>query len=412
MSENQEYKPKRHWRRLVGGGVIGLVVVAGLTYALRKQPLPVDLATVERGPLAVTIEAEGRTRVADVYVVSAPVIGRMQRIEARAGDRVVAGETVLASIRPTAAAFLDVRSRRQAESVVRTARAATNLARASRDRARAELDYAQNELKRAEALARKGTIAVSALDRARLSVRIANSALQTGRAALAVRQSELATAEAALIDPLTSGDEASCCIALKAPVDGRVLRLLQESEQVVIAGTPLIEVGDPENLEIVVDLLSSDAVRVKVGAVAEIVGWGGNSHLAAVVRRIEPFGFTKISTLGIEEQRVNLIIDFTGPSTDRARLGHGYKIDARIRLWLGEDVVKVPVAALFRENNDWAVFVANDGIARIARVGIGHRNSREAEVVSGLEPGAQVVLHPSDRIADLVKIEPRQDALR
>jgi HlyD family secretion protein len=401
-------RPKRHWRRIAAGAVVAIVIALALYYAFRPQPIPVDLAEVTVGVLEVDLEAEGQTRVADVYVVSAPVAGRMQRIEAQVGDEITAGETVLASIRPTAASFLDVRSRRQAEATVRTARAATNLARAERDRARAELDYAESELRRAEALAEKGNISASTLDRARLSVRTAQAALHTGRAALAVRQSELDTAEAALIDPLSGSEGAGCCITLKAPVDGRVLRILKESEQVVAAGMPLIEIGDPRDLEVVVDLLSSDAVKVKVGAAAEIVGWGGDEALAARVRRIEPFGFTKVSTLGIEEQRVNLILDFVGPPQARARLGHGYRVDARIRLWRGENVLKVPVAALFRERNEWAAFVVAAGVARLQPIQIGRRNQRHAQVLSGLEAGASVVLHPSDRVVDGTVIEQRQ----
>ena len=339
MSEQQSGKDRSHWRRIIGGGLVAAVIIAVLSYAFYPQPLPVDLAEIGRGPLEVTVEAEGQTRVADVYVVSAPVAGRMQRIEVQAGDPVVAGDTVLVSIRPTASAFLDVRSRRQAETTVQTARAAMNLARAERDRARAELDYAENELTRAETLAEKGNVSASALDRARLGRRTARAALNTARAALAVRQSELDTAETALIDPMANGGGSGCCITLKAPVDGRVLRLLQESEQVVAAGTPLVEIGNPRDLEVVVDLLSSDAVRVKLGAATEIVGWGGGRPLPAKVRRIEPFGFTKISALGIEEQRVNLIIDFTGPAEGRARLGHGYRVDARINENGGDKLV-------------------------------------------------------------------------
>jgi HlyD family secretion protein len=412
MSEQHERKPKRHWRRIIGGMIAAGVIVAALVQAFRPQPLPVDLAEISRGPLHVNVEAEGQTRVADVYVVSAPLAGRMQRIEVQAGDRVVAGETILASIRPTASVFLDVRSRRQAETSVQTARAAMNLGSAERDRARAELHYAKSELARAETLARQGNVPVRTLDRARLSLRTARAALNTARASLAVRQSELDTAEAALIDPLAIGGGTDCCIALKAPVDGQVLRLLQESEQVVAAGTPLVEIGNPRDLEVVVDLLSSDAVRVEVGAATEIVGWGGAHPLPARVRRIEPFGFTKVSALGIEEQRVNLIIDFTGPAESRARLGHGYRVEARISLWHGENVLRVPVGALFREGNDWAVFLASDGAAHLQIIELGRRNRRQAEVTAGLEPGAWVILHPSDRISEGSTVAARENSAR
>jgi predicted ABC-type transport system involved in lysophospholipase L1 biosynthesis ATPase subunit len=230
------------------------------------------------------------------------------------------------------------------------------------------------------------------------------------RAELQVRESELETARAALIepgvDPMT-GARAGCCVELRAPVSGRILRILDESEEVVLAGTPLLEIGDPDDLEVVVDLLSQDAVRVAPGALVLIEGWGGGALLNGRVQRVEPYEFTKVSALGIEEQRVNVIIDFVDPAAARRALGHGYRVMARIVVWQADDVVILPVGALFRRGDAWAVYVDEDGRARERAVAIGHRNSLYAEVLEGLEPGDAVVLHPGDRIAADVRIVAR-----
>lgn len=397
-------------KQVIRYAAVATVVVAGLIYAFWPQPVPVDTALIGKGELVVTIDGDGRTRVREVYVVSAPVPGRVLRIERHVGDAVVANETLLATIQPTDPAFLDRRARAQAESVAKAAEAAFALAEAEQARAIAELDFAQSELVRAEQLAARGNVSQRDLDRAKLIVRTAKAAVATAKATVEIRRFELETARAGLIEPGGSGDEADgqlCCVDVISPVSGRVLRVMHESETVVVAGAPLVEVGDSRDLEIVVDLLSSDAVRVAEGAEVVIEDWGGRDALSGRVRQVEPTGFTKVSALGIEEQRVNVLIDFTDPPDRWRDLGHGYRIEAHIVVWLGADVLTLPLGALFRDGDRWAVFVAAAGRARLRHVEIDHANGREAQVTAGLSEGDTVILHPSDLIAAGVRIVPR-----
>ncbi len=399
-------------RGYLGWGAIGAMLLAGLAYAFWPRPVPVDFGTVTRGPMQVTVGDEGRTRVKDAFVVSAPLAGRLQRIELKAGDAVAAAKTVVASIRPTDPTFLDVRSRRQAETAADAAEDARDLAAAELRRAEAEESFSRQDLERATKLTLGSSISQRDLDRYRLDYETRRAAVAAAKATFNVRSHELETARAALIGPETKADDAApaerCCISVFAPVSGRVLRLLQESETVVTAGTPLLEIGDPHDLEVVVELLSTDAVKVRAGAPVIVSGWGGDGTLAGVVRRVEPFGFTKISALGVEEQRVNVIVDLTGPPERRVALGHGYRVDVAIVIWQADQVVRVPVGALFREGADWAVFAVRNGRARLARLKLGHMNGTDAEVASGLAAGDQVVLHPFDRIADGTAVEARE----
>ncbi len=400
-------------RRAVIWGVLALLLVGGLIHAFMPQPVPVDLGTVSRGALRVTVDDEGRTKVKDIYVVSAPLAGRALRIEIEAGDAVVAGETVVATIYPNDPEFLDVRSQSKAEADVKAAEAARVLANAELGRVGAELAFALDDFERARALADRKHISERALDAAVLEVKTREAAVASAEAALRVREFELERARAVLIEPGAAGatggatGEGGCCIDVRAPINGRVLRVLHESEGVVQAGAPLLELGDPRMLEIVTELLSSDAVKVTPGAPVLIEAWGGGVVLSGRVRRVEPFGFTKVSALGIEEQRVNVIIDLTDPPAMWRSLGHGYRVETRIVVWQAEDVLKAPVSALFRDGEDWMVFVAADGAAVTRRVVIGHANSHAAEVLSGLEEGERVVLHPSDRVEQGVMLVDR-----
>jgi len=393
-------------RRLIWYAVVAVLVAGALVYAFLPQPVPVDLAVLERGELLVTIDGDGQTRVREVYVVSSPVSGRVLRIESHVGDEVEANKTLLATIEPGDPTFLDRRARAQAEAAIKAAEAALALAEAEQARALAELDFARAELARAEQLAKRGNISQRDLDRARLEVRTRRAAVNTAAATVEMRRYELDTARAALIQPgEDDGEGAShaCCVEVYAPVDGRILRIIHESEGVVPAGTWLVELGNPHDLEIVVDLLSDDAVRVKQGAQVAIEDWGGMS-LTGRVRRVEPYAFTKVSALGIEEQRVNVVIDFTDPPDRWQGLGHGYRVNARIRDWLGEAVLRLPIGALFRDGEEWAVFVVEDGVAVLRHIEIGHSNGRYAEVLDGLAKGDSVILYPGDRIADGVRI--------
>lgn len=388
-------------------------LLAGLllffVYAFSPKPVPVDLASVTRGPMEVFVRDEGYTRVHDVYVVAAPVSGYLLRIDSEVGDPVVANETLLADLLPTSPQFLDERSLSQARASIHSAEAALKLAQAETRDAIAQRKFAAADVRRIRPLTQKGHASQVELERAELALDSATAALDTARAAERVREGELENARAALIQPNRGKPSTKeNIVPVTAPVNGRVLRLRQESENVVLAGTPLVEIGNPAELEIVVDLLSRDAVQVQPNAAVKILSWGGDHPLHGRVRLIEPFGFTKISALGIEEQRVNVIIDFTDPREQWSRLGHGYRVDAEILLWRGEDVVQVPTGALFRYRGDWAVFTVQDDRAVVTRVEIGHNNGQTAEVLDGLSEGDVIVLHPSERIADGVALERRE----
>lgn len=386
---------------------IALFLLLFFVWALLPQPAPADFARAEIGELMVTIGDEGETRIKDVYVVSAPVAGRVERIEMEVGDTVIADETVLALFQPQDPSVLDARSRSEAEAGV-------DLAEAARARAKAQLDFAQSDLRRQEKLFREGTISELALDKAKLAVKTAQAEYDQTVATVGKRRSDLQSSRAALSaagKPMGPGVKINY-VPVRAPVSGQVLKRMQQSEAILAAGTPLLEIGDPANLEIVTDLLSSDAVKVKEGQDVIIEDWGGPKPLKGVVRRIEPFGFTKISALGIEEQRVNVITDFTSPHEEWARLGHGYRVETRIVIERRLDVLKIPVSALFRDGEDWAVFAVNgndgSGTAKLAKVKVGSRNTLEAEILSGLKTGERVIVHPSDKVADGVRVAERE----
>jgi HlyD family secretion protein len=385
-------------------------LLIALVWMFRPRPVFVDLATVARGPLLVSVSDEGETRVRDVFVVSAPVPGLMRRIELEAGDTVVADDTVIAQIEPSDPSFLDRRTEAEARAAVRAAEAAQAYASAELKRAEAERDFAESELKRYEGLAARSTISQSDLDSARRRARTAVAAVQEARAGLQVRASELEQARARLLAPgARPGRRTDCdCVLVRSPVSGRVLKVNNESEGVVASGTPLVEIGDPRHLEVVTDLLSTDAVKVKAGQRVLIEGWGEPRPLEGVVRRVEPYGFTKVSALGVEEQRVNVVIDFTDPPELWRRLGHGYRVEPRVVLWESPDVLKVPLSSLFRDKGRWAVFVERGGRARVTPVEMGHENGLEAEILKGLSAGERVVLHPSDRVTGGQRIEARK----
>lgn len=397
-------------KRLLLWAVLGGCIVIMLVFAFRPQAVAVDMQTVERGELLVTVDEEGETRVRDIFVLSAPVAGRMQRIEADAGDEVLANETVIAEIEPVDPTFLDFRSEAQAQAAVRSAESATALAQAEVDQASAELEFARAELKRARELISDNTISQRDLDEAEKQQKLAKALYATRLAALQVRKFELESAEAQLLSPAQGNARSDdCeCVPITAPVDGVILRVLQESEGVVPAGQALLEIGDSSDLEIVVDLLSAEAVKVSAGQRVIIEGWGGDTPLEGRVRRVEPFAFTKVSALGIEEQRVNVIIDFSSDAALWQRLGHGYKVDLRIVQWENASVIKLPLTALFRDGEEWAVFVDADGVAELRYLEVGQRNGLEAEITGGLEVGERIVLYPGDKVVDGVRVAARE----
>ena len=388
-------------RRLITLAIL-LAVAAGLAWAFWPRPLAVETATIALRDIRVAIEEEGKSRIREVFIVSAPITGQVLRTNLHPGDEVSKDETVVVSLRPAAPGLLDARLKRVAEATAASARAGVGLARAEVQQAEAQLTFIRTELDRAERLSRQGTISERALDKAQLDIATAAAALDSARASLAVRERELQRAEAALIEDESS--EGPCCTEIRAPVTGRILRVLSESEQVVPAGTPLMEIGDPGDVEIVVDVLSRDAVEIKPGAQAVIDNWGG-PPLPATVRRVEPSAVTKISALGIEEQRVAVILDLNGTQGQGA-LGDGFRVVARITVWEGKDLVAVPVAALFRQGSDWAVYVAANGRAELRLVELGRRNGAFSDVKAGLAAGEVVILHPSDQMADGVAVVP------
>ena len=399
-----------HWKRILLWGLLSLILLATLIWAFTPKPLPVDLLTLAPGELVVTIDEEGETRVEDVFTLSAPISGRAMRIEAEVGDPVVANETVLAEIEPIDPTLLDPRSEAQARADIRAAQANRILAEAAVKEARVELDFALSELNRARSLRREAVISARELEAAERTHQTRQAALETAIAARQARQAELERANAELISPTAprTASEDCQCVPIRAPVNGRILKIQHKSEGVVSAGDHLLEIGDPGELEIVADLLSSDAVKVEPGQTVFIENWGGEETLRGQVRRVEPFGFTKVSALGIEEQRVNVIIDFTSPKAAWSRIAHGYQVDVRIVLWQGEDVLKLPLTALFRDGDAWAVFIEQDGMAAQRRVEIGRRTGLEAEILSGLSAGERIVVHPSDQVAEGVLLVARE----
>ncbi|MDX9997500.1 MAG: HlyD family efflux transporter periplasmic adaptor subunit [Phenylobacterium sp.] len=381
--------------RTVFWGVAALVLAVLLLLAFRPQARPVEMAEVSRGELVVQVRDEGRTRVREAYVVSAPLAGRLLRIGNRAGEAVEAGE-VVAIIEPSDPTLLDERTRRETQAAARSAEAALALSREEQRRADAQLAHARREADRIERLAASGFAARSALDRVRLDLASAEAAAKAAQAAVGVRAAELEAARARLITPDQIGSGGRS-VEIRAPAAGRILRVLQESESVVATGAPILEVGDPGGLEVVAEFLSSDAVQVQPGAEALIDAWGG-AALPGRVRLVEPFGFLKVSALGVEEQRVNVVIDFQQPPP--AGLGHGYRVEAAVAVWRGRDVLRAPVAALFRRDGQWAVFEVEKGRARLRQVEAGRNNGEWVEIRSGLSEGDVVVLHPDRELSD------------
>lgn len=378
----------KRWRWAI---LLAATVVAGLAYALWPEAAAVDTGKVTKGPMQVGITDDGVTRAEEFYVVSAPVTGYLTRIELEAGDPVARGALITRmSGRPTSP--LDRRSRAELQGALDAANAAGKGAGAS-------LDQARRDLARAEELAQRGFLARSQLEAARTRVTTDQSALAQARAEAARIRALLSQAGA------ISGE----AVAVRAPASGSVLSVINESEGVILEGTPLVTIGDPGRIEGVIDLLSRDAVQVKPGARVEISEWGGPQPLIGKVERIEPFGRLKISALGIEEQRVNVIIAFDNLSEEQAaRLGHGYQIDATIVLWSKQDTLRVPIGALFRgQDGSWRAFVVDGSRARERPLKIGHINDQFGEVLSGLEAGDEVIVNPSGSLSDGARVSPR-----
>lgn len=388
-------------RRIVPTATL-IALIGFLVWAFLPQPVEVDVAEVALHPLEIVVEEEGEARIREVFTVSATMTGKLQRISLHPGDSVVEGETVVALIGPASPVLLDSRARAVAEAAAAAAQAAMDLARAQLDQAEAIHEFMSTEANRAVALFARGAISQRAHDDAVREQKTAQAAVSSALANVAVREKELESAYAVL-DPDQTSDSARCCVEVLAPTSGRVLRVLTESEQVVQPGTPLLEIGDPGNMEVEVELLSRDAVRVQEGARATITGWGGKP-IPAVVERVEPSAVTKVSALGIDEQRVKVILALSGPPESFSQLGHGFRVITRITLWHQEDVLTIPVGALFRDGGNWATYVLREGRATVQSLTLGERNESLAQVLDGLQPGDMVILHPSDQVADGVSV--------
>ncbi|MDG4880433.1 HlyD family efflux transporter periplasmic adaptor subunit [Mesorhizobium sp. WSM4884] len=401
---------RTNWMKRIGGvAAFGLIAAAAVWFAW-PQPIPVDLATVARGLMEVTVDDQAKTQVRHVYTMSAPIAGKVLRISPphHVGDAVVKDETVVAVMQPATPSFHDVRTHEELLAALGAAEAAVTFAEAEVKRLEAALGYSRTELERADKLAKTGAISQGALDKARFEVDTNEAALASAKAQVEVRRNEQAMIQARLGQPADDAAQSdpACCIQLRAPVSGRILKIVQESEGMVQPGAPLVEIGDPLDLQVVADLLSTDAVQIRPGAAVRIDGWGGPT-LQGKVTRVDPAGFLKVSALGIEEQRVHTEIDLVDPSEKWSQLGHDYRVIVHVTSWRDDNVLTVPVAALFRKGDDWAVYLAKDGRARATMVKVGHRDNKVAEVESGLSEGDRVVLHPSDRVDDGVAVRER-----
>ena len=386
------------------GGVAAVVGFLVWT-SFRPRVIEVDVATAARGPLRVTVDEEGETRLRRRFVVSAPVPGRVLRIESRPGDTVQKG-AIVAVIAPASPTPLDARARTAAEARVRTAEAAGERARAEVQRLIVDRTQAETDAARAKSLFDAGYSSREALEQADARVSALIQAVKSAEAAGRAAEFELAEAQAALI---SGGTVAGGRVNVEAPTDGVILRRVQESEAVVLAGAPLVEIGNLDDLEIVTDLLSTDAVRVKPGAAVSIERWGGEGSLAGRVQRVEPAGFMKISALGVEEQRVNVVIDFLDPRERRASLGDGFRVEVRIVVWEKPDVLTVPTSSLFRTDGAWSVFVVDAGVVRRRIITVGERNEQSAEVLDGLAAGEVVVAYPGETLTDGTRVSQKSE---
>jgi HlyD family secretion protein len=401
LNDNPTTRPREapRWLRttLLVGGALAAVVL--LYLVLRPQPVSVDLADVTRGPVEVVVEEDGRTRVRDRYLVTAPVAGTLRRVELEAGDTVAPG-TPLAHLDAPASQPDDPRTSSRTRARLDAARATVERARALAEAAEAAIVEAREQVRRHEVLLEQGGTSPSALERARALLAAREAEARSARFAVEVARGEVADLEAALALPADGA--AAAALVLRAPVAGVVLRVHREDAGSVTPGEPLVELGDPSALEVVVDLLSADAVRVEAGHEARIVRWGGEGDLTARVRRVEPSGFTQVSALGIEEQRVNVLLT-PGPEEAWARLGDGFRVEAGIVVDRIDDALRIPAGALVRQGDGWAVFRVRGRRLDAVPVQVGRRSQTVVEIVSGLVEGDRVVVYPGDRVEDGVR---------
>jgi len=405
-------KNSRSWMIIASA----LFIILIMAWAFWPRPLIVDIGEVKRQSMIVTINEEGKTRVRDAYVVSTPVAGRLLRIEVESGDQVIKGESVIARMLPSNPSALDIRTREQARASVTSAQAAVRVARADLNKAMADKDYYDQAINRKRKLRNKGAVSLAIFEQAQRDWRAANASLDQAKAAISMRQADLANARARLISfeaspsqPSTVGKLKDDAIPLRAPISGRILRVLEESEKTLPVGKPILEIGDISNdLEIVAELLSTDAVQVSAGNRVIIKNWGREHLLQGAVVRVDPWGFTKFSALGVEEQRVKVLIKFTDPPEERKSLGHGFRVETQVVIWENKNALTVPSSALFRQEGEWVVFVIEGGRAVPKPLKIGRNNGIQAEILNGLEEGKRVILFPGPGLSQGTKVAKRE----
>ena len=386
--------------------VAGVLTVAALViWAVMPRAVPIETATVAKGRFVASVDEDGKTRVRERYVVAAPLAGRLDRIRFKVGDQIQVDD-VVATITPSPSPLMDPRTRREVEERLGAAEANVERAKAVVERASAQSNQAKADLTRTRTLTERGAATAQALERAELAVRLADRDLRAAEFLDHAAEHELNQMRALLAryGNNTNADEKPESWNIAAPVAGVVLKVTQESETIVQPGAPLLDIGDPRDLEVVVDVLSTDAVEIRPDAAVAIIHWGGPESLAGRVRRIDPAAFTKISTLGVEEQRVNVLIDIVSPAEQWARLGDAYQVDAQIVVFTQDSAIIVPAGALFRRGDGWSVYVVNDGRAQIREVQVLRRSGRFAAIASGLNEGEAVIVYPSDRVASGVRV--------
>lgn len=385
------------WQKLIpyaiGAGITFLIVAA-----LRPQPIEVDVATVSVAPLSVTVREEAKTKVKNRYVITPPVNGFLNRIPLKAGSPIVKNETVLATLDQGLPHFLDPRTKQETQARLKAAHALQLQKQAEVDRAEASLELAKKEYERAQKLDQKNFISRKEWDEADAQVKILSQELSSAQFALSIADFEVEQLEAKLKETGEMSEGESKPLNLISPVDGYVLKVYEESSRFVSAGTPLMEIGNIEDLEVEIEMLSSDAVSIKPDAEVLITRWGGEKPLKGKVRLVEPGGYTKTSSLGVEEQRVNVHVELTEPLPKGYRLGDRFRVETEVIAWSSDNVLQVPTGALFRKGSSWMTFLVNNEKVALTKVEIGHNNGIDAEVISGLKEGDQVVVYPPDNL--------------
>ena len=405
--ETKNLSSGKHFSRRLMQWLGGFFLLGLVTWGLLPKPIVIETEKVTRGTITVRVSEEGKTRVRNRYIVAAPVIGKMRRVLLKPGDEVTAGETILTTIDPIPAPLLDFRARAQAEAIVSMHEASRKQASASLEAKQSSLQMAEADRNRVRAVTREGSVSATDRDRAEGDALMRAAEVRAAEFSLQVIDYELAQARAALERPqnLTSGN----LVDVKSPVSGRVLKVFQESEMVVLLGTEILEIGDPCDLEIEAEILSRDAVAIQAGDSVEIEQWGGEKPIMGRVRRVEPAAFTKISALGVEEQRVIVLSDLVDAPAAAKSLGDRFRVETRVAVWHGENLLVVASGALFREGNEWKTYVLQNGAAKLTHVVVGHSDGRMTEILSGLAVGDEVLLHPPDTVSDGRAVQKRQN---